>query len=260
MTTVASVIKSALRETNLIPLGVDPDQPAVDEAFGLLSTIVAGVLGNEAGENLSPFPLGQEGINAPKGYPWWNNSLPGNVYLPFNTRIMCNLTGPGTVNLHPRPHDGARMGVVDVSQNFDTFPLTINGNGRSIEGEESMQYDTPGMERQWMYREDIGNWVTVLPLDPNGNMPWPAEFDDMFIITLATRLNPRYGQIMHPSSEKSLQVAQSKFAARYGQSTSTVPVENALIYLTHWNRFWGYGAQNRAYGDSEVIFNSGFPY
>lgn len=260
MTTVASIIKSALRETNLIPLGVEPTDDQAAEGFNLLSTIVAGVLGNEAGENLNPIPLGQEGINSPRGYPWWANELPGNIFMPFNVRIMCNLTASGQVNLHPRPHDGARMGIVDVSQNFDIFPLTIHGNGRSIEGEESMVYNTVGEVRQWIYREDLGNWVTVIPLDIVGEMPWPPEFDDMFIIMLAMRINPRYGQVIHPASEKTLEMAQMKFSARYAQSTTQMPVENGLLYLTHWNRFWGYGAQNRAYGDPEAFFNSGFPY
>lgn len=260
MTTVASIIQSALRETNLIPLGVPPTTPQSNEAFLLLSTIVAGVLGNEAGENLSPFPLGQDNINSPKGYPWYANDLPGNIYVPFNTRIMCNLTGAGTVNLHPRPHDGARMGIVDASNNFATNPLTINGNGRLIEGAASQTYNTNGQVRQWLYREDLGNWVTVIPLDISGDMPWPPEFDDMFIIMLAMRINPRFGQVMHPASVETLKQAMMKFSARYKQSDTTMPVENGLLYLTHWNRFWGYGAQNRAYGDPEVFFNSGFPY
>lgn len=259
MTTVASIVNSALRETNLIPLGVTPTQEQLDEAFGLLSTIVAGVLGNEMGENLSPFPLGQEGINSPRGYPWWSNSLPGNMYLPTNQRIMLNLTAPGTVNLHPRPHDGARMGMVDVSQNLDIHSFTINGNGRSIEGDEFMTYNTPGQIREWVYREDLGNWVVAIPLIETGDMPWPPEFDDMFIITLAMRLNPRYGQIMHPASVETLKEAKSKFSARYGQSTTQMPSEMGLRYLTHYNRFWGYGAQE-TYGDPNAFFNSGFPY
>lgn len=259
MTTVSSIINSALRETNLIPLGVTPTQDQLDEGFALLSTIVAGVLGNEAGENLFPMPLGQNGIDSPAGYPWWANELPGNIFVPTNTRIMCNLTGPGTVNLHPRPHDGARMGIVDVSQNFDLFPLTINGNGRSIEGDEAMTYDTAGEIRQWVYREDLGNWVTVIPLDIAGEMPWPPEFDDMFIILLALRLNPRYGQVIHPASAEALKVAQTKFSARYTQSTTQMPSEDGLLYTTNYNRFWGRAA-NRGYGDPTAFFNSGFPY
>lgn len=259
MTTVASIIQSALRETNLIPLGTTPTQPQIDEAFGLLSTIVAGVLGNEAGENLTPMPLGQNDIVSPTGYPWWDNELPGNIFLQTNTRVMCNLNGPGKINLHPRPHDGARMGVVDISQNFDIYPLTIEGNGRSIEGEEAMTYDVAGTIRQWLYREDIGNWVTVLPLDPLGDMPWPPEFDDMFIITLAMRLNPRYGQVMHPASVEALKQAKTKFEARYTQDTQQQPSEDGLLYLTNYYRFYGRFA-NRQYGDPADYFNSGFPY
>lgn len=259
MTTVASIIQSALRETNLIPLGVTPTTAQSAEAFVLLSTIVAGVLGNEAGENFSSFPLGQNNINSPKGYPWWSNSLPGNVFVPFNSRIMCNLTAPGLVNLHPRPHDGARMGMVDVSQNFNTCPFTVNGNGRSIEGAASITFNTPGQIREWVYREDLGNWVVVNPLDILGSMPWPAEFDDMFIIMLAMRLNPRYGQVIHPASAEILKLAMSKFSARYKQSNSEMPSEDGLRYMTHYNRFWGYGT-NRGYGDAGQFFNSGTPY
>ena len=259
MTTVASIIQSALRETNLIPLGVAPTTDQLNEGFGLLSTIVAGVLGNEAGEVLRPFPLGQNDITSPAGYPWWSNVLPGNIFVQTNTRLMCNLTGDGLINLHPRPHDGARMGVVDVSENFEDFPLTINGNGRSIEGQAEMTYNTAGLIREWLYREDLGNWVVVIPLDINGDMPWPAEFDDMFIIMLAFRLNPRYGQVIHPASQAALTKAMTKFSARYTQDTTQAPSEDGLLYLTNYYRFYGRFA-NRQYGDPSDYFNSGFPY
>jgi hypothetical protein len=260
MTTVMSIITSALRETNLIPLGVAPNANQITETFALLTSVVESVLGNEAGEQLNAFPLGQDNIVAPAGYPWWNNSLPGNLFIATNVRIMCNLTAAGFVNFHPRPHDGARMGIVDVSGNFATNNLTIFGNGRQIEGENEMTYNTNGEIREWLYREDLGGWVTVIPLDVNGDMPWPSEFDDMFIIKLAMRLNPRYGQVMHPASVQTLKEVQSKFAARYTQWTTQVKSEDGLLYMTHWNRFWGYGAYGPTYGDPNVMFNSGFPF
>lgn len=260
MTTVASIIQSALRETNLIPLGNTPTQEQEDEAYTLLATIVSGVLGNEMGENLNPWALGQENINSPKGYPWWNNSLPANCFVRTNLRIMCNLTAEGFVQLHPKPHDGARMGIVDVANNFAVNSLTIYGNGRQIEGETEMTYNTDGEIREWVYREDLGNWVVVVPLVEAGEMPFPPEFDDMFIIKLAMRLNPRYGQVMHPASVEALKAAQTKFSARYSQTTTTEPVEPGLLYMTHWNRYWGYPSYNRVWGDPEVSFNSGFPY
>ena len=259
MTTVASIIQSALRETNLLPLGVTASTAQQTEAFGLLTTIVAGVLGNEAGELMTPFPLGQNDIESPQGYPWWSNELPGNIFVQTNTRVMCNLTAAGNINLHPRPHDGARMGIVDVSNNFATNPLTIFGNGRNIEGEPEMTYSTNGEVREWIYREDLGNWVTVLPLDLAGNMPWPPEFDDMFIIMLAMRLNPRYGQVMHPASMEALKAAMRKFSARYKQSDSQQPSEDGLLYLTNYYRYYGRFA-NRQYGDPSDYFNSGYPY
>lgn len=259
-TPVLSIITSALRETNLIPLGVSPNADQITETFGLLTTVVESVLGNEAGENMNPLPLGQDNIVSPTGYPWWNNSLPGNMFIQTNTRIMCNLTADGFVNFHPKPHDGARMGIVDVAGNFSTNELTIFGNGRQIEGEPEMTYNTNGEIREWIYREDLGGWVTVIPLNINGNMPWPSEFDDMFIIKLAMRLNPRYGQVMHPASVQTLKEVTTKFIARYSQWTTQVQVENGLLYLTHWNRFWGYGAYGPTYGDPNIMFNSGFPF
>ena len=258
MTTVVSIIKDALRETNLIALGTEPTTEQRDEAFRLLSVIVQQVLGNEAGENLNPLPLGQNDINSPNGYPWYSNELPGNVFVQTNTRLMCNLTGPGLVNLHPRPHDGARMGVVDVSQNFETWGLRINGNGRSIEGDSDIELVVDGTIREWTYREDLGNWVTVIPLSLIGEMPWPPEFDDMFIVMLAMRLNPRYGQVMHPASMQALQKSMTRFSARYSQTTTQVGSEDGLLYLTSFQRFQGRSINT--YGNSDAFFNAGIPY
>lgn len=258
MTAVTSIINDALRETNLIPLGVPPSTDQQDEAFGKLVTLVASVLGNEMGENLNPFPMGTLDINSPAGYPWWSNELPGNLFIQNNLRLMCNLTAPGFVNLHPIPHDGARLALVDVAGNFATNPFTINGNGRLIEGAPSQTYNTNGQTREWMYRGDLGNWVVVSPITIDGQMPWGPEFDDMFIVMLAMRLNPRYGQIMHPASVEALKDVRSKFAARYSQSTTQVGSEDALLYTTNYYRF--FGSNRPPYGDPNTTFMSGFPF
>ena len=159
MTTVSDIINRALRETNLIPLGVAPSTAQKQEAFELLSTIVANSLGTDAGENLVPLPLGQEGIESPSGYPWWSNVLPANVYVRSNTRLMLNLTDEGFVYFDPAPHDGARMGIVDCSDNLDINPITLHGNGRKIDADFEVTINTPGITKEWMYREDIGTWV-----------------------------------------------------------------------------------------------------
>jgi len=256
MTTVLSIINDAFRETNLIPLGVDPSTDQQTEAFNRLSVIVAGVPGGEAGDGLSPLALGQENIDAPVGYPWWSNELPSNVFVRANTRLMLNLTADGAVNFDPIPHDGARMGVVDCALNLDVNPITLIGNGRLIDGLTEVTLNTPGLSQEWVYREDIGTWVTVTPLDINGNMPWPSEFDDMFIIMLALRLNPRYGQVIHPASAEWLKKMQSAFSARYSQTWSQMPVEDGLLYMTNVDSRNIY----RQYGDTTGMFNSGIPY
>lgn len=257
MTAVLTIIKNALRETNLIPLGVEPSEDQKQEAFDRLSVIVKGVLGNEMGDNLNPLPLGQEGIESPGGYPWWTNFLPANVFVRSNTRIMLNLTDAGYVYFDPAPHDGARMGVVDCSDNLDICPLTIYGNGRKIDADFDLVLDTPGVIREWVYREDIGTWVSVTPLAIDGEMPWPSEFDDMFIIMLALRLNPRYGQVIHPASMETLREVRKKFTARYSQWTTQMPSEDGLLYLTNIN-----SNRNilRRYGDPTTQFYSGYPY
>ena len=256
MTLVTDIIRSSLRETNLIPLGVSPTTAQQQEAFELLSTIVSGIPGAEAGENISPLALGQENIDTPNGYPWWDNELPANVFVRANTRLMLNLTAEGFAFFDPMPHDGARMGVVDCALNLDINPITLFGNGRLIDGDTEVTLNIPGTSREWVYREDIGTWVTVTPLSLSGEMPWPSEFDDMFIIMLALRLNPRYGQVIHPASAETLQKAKSAFSARYSQSWTQMPSEGGLLYLTNIDSRNIY----RQYGDTAGMFNSGIPY
>lgn len=256
MTLVTDIIRSALRETNLIPLGTSPTTAQEQEAFQLLSTIVSGVPGGEAGENLSPLALGQDNIEAPNGYPWWSNELPQNLFVRANTRLMLNLTAEGFVYFDPNPHDGARMGIVDCALNLDICPITLYGNGRLIDGDVDLVLNTAGLTQEWVYREDIGSWTTVTPLTLSSEMPWPSEFDDMFIILLAMRLNPRYGQVIHPASAEWLRKIKSAFSARYSQSWTQMPSEDGLLYLTNIENRNTY----RQYGDTTGMFNSGIPY
>lgn len=257
MTLVTSIIKSALRETNLIPLGVDPSDAQEQEAFELLSTIVAGIPGAEAGEDLNPLPLGTDNIGSPAGYPWWSNTLPADTFVRANTRLMLNLTAEGYVYFDPAPHDGARMGLVDCASNLDICPITLYGNGRLIDGQPDLTISTPNTAQEWVYREDIGTWVTVTPLALDGQMPWPSEYDDMFIIMLALRLNPRYGQVIHPASMETLRKARASFSARYTQAGTQMPAENGLVYLTNLQ---GRNILRQDYGSAEALFNTGYPF
>lgn len=258
MTLVSSIILDAYRETNIIPIGqtLSTDQNA--EGLRRIQTIIQSMLGNEAGENLQPMPLGQNQIVNPSGYPWYSNSIPGNIFIPVNTRVMLNLTGPGQINFSPRPDDGARMGIVDVSFNTGTYPLTVVGNGRSIEGYASVVVNTSGTIREWFYRADLGNWVKVSGLTITSDMPFPPEFDDLFITMLAARINPRYGQQLDPQSQTQLMRVRTQFRSRYKQGASA-PSENALLFLSNFHKLYG-RYSNRTYGNTGDYFNSGYPF
>jgi len=258
MTLVSSIINDSLRETNIIALGQAPTSDQNTEGLTRLQALVSSVLGNEAGENLYPFPVGKNEINAPKGYPWYANEVPGDIFLPVNLRLMFNLDGEGSANLHPKPSDGARMGVVDVSQTLGTYPFVIYGNGRSIEGSDTITLDESGISREWFYRGDLGNWVRVTDIALTDEMPFPKEFDDMFVIMLASRLNPRYGQTLDPDSRSMLVRARGQFRARYKQDIQ-MPVEDALLYLSGDYRYGG-RYPNRSFADPNDLFNAGYPY
>lgn len=259
MTLISSIINDAYRETNINPIGKLPSDDENAEGLRRLQSIILSVYGNEAGEPLESMPLGRNEINSPAGYPWYSNELPGNLYLPVDKRIMANLTGPGFLNLHPKPDDGARMGLIDVSNNLSTYNLTIYGNGRSIEGEDFQIYNTDGLIREWFYRADLGNWVQVTDLTLTSDLPFPQEFDDMFIIMLAARINPRYGQTLDPMSQTMLLRARTQFRSRYSQ-TIFVPVDVSLLKLP---APYGYG-RKWYWTDSDVdptaIFNSGYSF
>lgn len=259
MTLVSSIINDAYRETNINPIGKSPSDAENAEGLRRLQAIVLSVYGNEAGEPLEAFPLGQNEINSPAGYPWYQNELPGDLYMPVDKRVMANLTAPGFLNFHPKPDDGARMGLIDVSHNLSVNNLTIYGNGRSIEGEDLQVYNTDGLIREWFYRADLGNWVQVTDLELTSEMPFPPEFDDMFIIMLAARINPRYGQSLDPASQQMLGRARTQFRARYSQNIF-VPVDPTLLQLPApygYGRRWYWG--NYAI-DPTVMFNTGYPF
>lgn len=259
MTLVSSIIYDAYRETNINPIGKAPSDAEYTEGLRRLQAIVWSVYGNEAGEPLAPFPLGRNEINSPAGYPWYQNNLPGNYFMPVDKRIMANLTGPAYINFHPKPDDGARMGLIDVSHNLSVYPLTIYGNGRSIEGEDTQEYTTDGLIRAWFYRGDLGDWVVVSDLALTSEMPFPQEFDDMFIIMLAARINPRYGQTLDDASKQMLSRTRTQFRARYSQTIFT-PVDVTLLkvpapYSQGHNWYWGDNFE-----DSTAMFNAGYPF
>lgn len=221
MTLVSSIIKRAYRKTNLIPLVGTPDANQTTEALEMLNNLILSTVGNEAGDHLDE-------INFGDGFSEHDQSAVCNQWVPPNTRLVLNLTATEEVDLDPYPYEGQRIAVSDMAQNLDTNTLTLNGNGRLIEGASSLLLDTSGLSAQWMYRADVG-WVRIQELEEADNMPFPVEFDMYFVIGLAMQLNSQYGQELSPADLETLRRSRSQLRARYTNRKSDILPDFGLV-------------------------------
>lgn len=216
---VSDLIKSAYRETNLIALGVAPTTNQAAEALPLFNSIVASTMGFEAGDELVDLSYGGDYDRSTYTSPW----------VPHNTRLVLNLDSATTLQLDPEPYEGQRLAFVDVGNNLATYPLTLDGNGRSIEGAATLVLNTSGSNRQWIYRADTGSWTKIQPLVAADTVPFPIEFDDYFMTMLAMRLNSRYGQALSAESLNALRRTKTILRARYRRQALDLPTDPGLV-------------------------------
>lgn len=229
MTTVSEIITQAYRESNLIPVGATPDDSEMTEGLQILNRYVKSLFGSEMGEPLETIALGKKNITTPDNVVLYMDDLL-TYYVPENTRVQANLLSATTINLCPNPKDGSRVAVIDNSENFATYPLTIIGNGRQIEGETSVVLNTNGVIRQWFYREDLGQWNRLTDLTLTDVSPFPDEFDDLLILGVQRRINPRAGAQAAPESVQYYTDILRKFKARYRQMRE-MPAEQGIVRL-----------------------------
>lgn len=218
MTIVQQIITDAYRQSNLLAIGESPSLGQQDEGLRYLNRIVKSVFGNEAGDPLEAFPIGRDNINRPAGYPWWNDVPDNDWFVPKNIRVMLNIENPVSLYLHPDPDDGTRFAAIDVSNTLSTNNVTVYGNGRLIESGFTTVLNTDGVDREWFYRADLGNWMRYSPLEVADEFPFPEEFDDFFITLLAIRINPAYGQAIDEQSKFIFERASKQLKARYTQT------------------------------------------
>lgn len=214
MTLVSAIISDAFRESNRVAAGTSPPTALLDEALVLLNRIVASVMGWEVGENLAQWPVGTTGYQtapATATADIWAYPTP-------NVMLACNLSDAQTIYLPQQPSDGARIGVQDLQGNFATFNLTLDGNGRQIEGAAIAVLSTNSLNRSWFFRADLGNWTRFTELASTDTFPFPTEFDDYFITMLALRLAPRLGPQPSPATMAAMKRSGQQFVARYVQS------------------------------------------
>lgn len=223
MTLVSDIITDAFRRSNLIALGQTPNTNQAAEALRYLNRIVKSVFGNEVGEKLNAFPIGRHNISRPAGYPWWNNVPDNNFYFPPNVRAMLNLDDNVQVDLflHPDPPIGCRFAynLMDPGRGQSAV---IHGNGRYFTGSDTVTIDSSSdLEAEYLYRDDLANWVKYAPIIASDTFPFPSEFDDFFIVSLAMVVNPAYGQLLDPQSQAVFNRSAQQIRARYHQNIPT---------------------------------------
>jgi hypothetical protein len=256
MTLVSTIILDAYRESNLIAVTAAPTADQSAEALRLLNRMISSLYGDEAGNQLNPLPIGRLNINRPSGFPYYDTVPAGDWFVPLNAQLVLNVEESLNVWLHPNPQDGSRFAFADKSSNLATYPLTVNGNGRTIGNSISQVFNTNSQVVEYMFRADVGNWFKLTDLDYADDMPFPQDFDDLFTIGLAIRLNPRYQQSIDSQTISTYKDILRQFQARYRQVIQ-MPSEWGLIMLpgTRWDRYTYYGSNTDA-------FNSGIgiPY
>lgn len=247
MTTLRQIITDAYRKSNTISVGETPESDQFDEGLRYLVSFIASVYGREVGELLTPINYGSENITSPHGKVLDRDTHIQSTYLPSNTRLIVNHEAASSIFLDPRPENGAMFQVIDMAGNLDTRNLTINGNGNHIEGASSLVLNTASLNKKWMYREDLNNWVAITDLTADSEMPFPTEFDEFFTISLAIRLKPSYGSALTNEEAMVLQRATSMLKTRYSQKRRVLP-ELALQKI-HPHRHWGFYDDGYTYDD-----------
>lgn len=225
-TLVSEIVVQAFREGNFTSVGENTTAEELVEAIPRLRNLISSLFGTDLGEQYRDWfvpvsfvpeaplrhPLTPSGTGETSGMPW--------IYPPANSRLVVKLTEARTLYFPAYPMDGARMAYVDVGSTVGV--VTLNGNGRKIEGAASI---VDGAEaaalagRRWFYRADLADWIRIdEPLAADDEVPLPEEFDDLLVTGLAVRLAPRFQVKIDDTTTARFTDMLDRLKKRYKQS------------------------------------------
>lgn len=215
MTTCRDIITRSMQEGGIVSLGEDPT--AAESAAGLtrLNTVVASAFGNSVGEGLGEVTLAEsDEIDA-------------------NTRaVVSGRSAAITITLPEAPSNGARVQIIDADGTFDTYAVTVARNGRKLEGAYAdLSLTTEGLNRAWLYRADLADWVRISTLALNDTFPFPVEHEDAFVLELALRMSPTFGTSLSAESAAAHRSAMRRLRAAYRQRV-VVAADLAVLNLS----------------------------
>lgn len=253
MATLRKIITDAYRESGIIQKGTVPDADQAQEGLDKLLTIIDNVFGEEVGSLFQDINFGTEGVTNSYSLDSNREVFLNSSYVRPSYRLLVNADGPKSVYLDPNPYDGARFAVIDVGMNFATNPLTVIADTRKIEGAKQITLNTDATNAAWFYRGDLGEWVKVVELDLDSESPFPSQFDDYFVIKLASRLHPRYLVQTAQETMMHYRELQRKFRSRY--STSQEMISETALYRLRGHRYF-----DHIIDDNSLRFNRGIVY
>ncbi len=198
-----AAVERAYREAAIKRIGDVPTADEYTEGLDRLNGFLDSLFGAEIGRLLTdvqvplvqrtadqpdagfhqPFPLNLSNVDQPIGA---LETLSVNQFvLPPNTRLLWRGTGATTVFFPSNPEDGARVEVVDTGA---SATLTLNGNGRRINGQNTLSVAPSTPSATYFYRADLANWIPIAPLTLTDTLPLPAAFDRLIICGTAISL------------------------------------------------------------------------
>lgn len=204
MTLNSELIFSGYRESNFTAQSAVLTSEEETEGLALLQGLVLSMPGLLLGHKYKPWHLPWPNRTATKAgdYPARSDALVDGrdvQYPPVNSRVVLRNQSPTTLYMRQMPADGDLMQFVDAGFLGD---VTLDANGQyfGTSGVATTEVLTTAVgggnrfpTRTYMYRQDIASWVQMDTLLFAGQMPFPVEFDDFWITSLAMRLAPRFG-------------------------------------------------------------------
>jgi hypothetical protein len=132
--------------------------------------------------------------------------------------LLCDRGGV-TITLPSDPRDGVRLTIVDVNGLFAASGLTVARNGWRIEGGAAdLLLTTPGLNRTWIYRADLGDWLRatdIVLLD--ALLPLHPDLDADAALLLARDMSGEYGMMLTEHDMRECRSAENRIYGRYAQ-------------------------------------------
>jgi hypothetical protein len=127
------------------------------------------------------------------------------------------------------------MAFVNVGLDLANFPLTLDGNGRLIEGTPTLtitaaNYTGPIL---WFYRADLANWVRVTDLTITSDSPLPPQFDDFLISSMSIRRGPAYNKDPAAATVATAKHGLKLLKTTYRQEAPGAPFPGAWRFGTY---------------------------